>query len=351
MATVSEVDNTDQGQAFLDDAHRRVEEAEQRRERELEFQESRQKQQEELQEAIRNSEQVRALESENTKLQHVVNSLNTDNNQLRSRLHGKKGPGALEWATLGWALMLILFTVGAFWFGVYNGYEARHLIDLEELRYDIYYETLGLPTNSSYEELKVRWQQLIRDSHPDKNPDADPARYTNIGVAYEVLQHHLQPPRQDVHIDTDTVLSFEPFYDTLTLAPTATCSDAAKAYMTTVKDCQAGDLPQHRCNNAEIAWHVLKAKLCPAKAPHSVENTRVTELEKQVLELSDTIHKLRTVHRPAVVHREEKYPVLLQSPALVPAGVQALTIRVTKNFLKSDFFLWLRSLFHRPRHH
>lgn len=52
-----------------------------------------------------------------------------------------------------------------------------------------YYEVLGVARDASQEEIKRRFRQLARDTHPDANPD-DPAaeeRFRHIAEAYEVL--------------------------------------------------------------------------------------------------------------------------------------------------------------------
>ena len=52
-----------------------------------------------------------------------------------------------------------------------------------------YYELLGVSRDANQEEIKKRFRQLARDTHPDANPD-DPAaeeRFREIAQAYEVL--------------------------------------------------------------------------------------------------------------------------------------------------------------------
>jgi molecular chaperone DnaJ len=52
-----------------------------------------------------------------------------------------------------------------------------------------YYRTLGVERGASQEEIKKKFRQLARDTHPDANPD-DPeaeARFREIAEAYEVL--------------------------------------------------------------------------------------------------------------------------------------------------------------------
>jgi len=52
-----------------------------------------------------------------------------------------------------------------------------------------YYETLGVPVDASFDDIKKAYRRLAIKHHPDKNPD-DPtaaARFTLIGIAYQTL--------------------------------------------------------------------------------------------------------------------------------------------------------------------
>jgi molecular chaperone DnaJ len=50
-----------------------------------------------------------------------------------------------------------------------------------------YYAILGVPNTSTEKEIKKRYYKLSFDSHPDRNKDIDPAIFTELTEAYNVL--------------------------------------------------------------------------------------------------------------------------------------------------------------------
>lgn len=49
------------------------------------------------------------------------------------------------------------------------------------------YELLDIPRSASLEEVKKRYRELAREMHPDRNPNADEARWKKISEAYATL--------------------------------------------------------------------------------------------------------------------------------------------------------------------
>lgn len=70
------------------------------------------------------------------------------------------------------------------------------------------YAVLGVPPNSSFEEVTLAYRRLARLHHPDRNP-GDPqaaARFTQVRQAYEQLRSGQSRP-QDVVFDFEDLLS------------------------------------------------------------------------------------------------------------------------------------------------
>ncbi len=62
-----------------------------------------------------------------------------------------------------------------------------------------YYQVLGVPRDASAEDIKKRFRQLARETHPDANPDDPTAeeRFREIAEAYEVLSDPERRARYD----------------------------------------------------------------------------------------------------------------------------------------------------------
>jgi curved DNA-binding protein len=57
------------------------------------------------------------------------------------------------------------------------------------MKFEDYYQTLGVPREASADDIKHAYRRLARKYHPDlnKEPDAE-ARFKELGEAYEVLK-------------------------------------------------------------------------------------------------------------------------------------------------------------------
>ncbi len=57
------------------------------------------------------------------------------------------------------------------------------------VKFQDYYQTLGLQRNASADEIKRAYRKLAQKFHPDRNQDADASeKFSQIGEAYEVLK-------------------------------------------------------------------------------------------------------------------------------------------------------------------
>jgi curved DNA-binding protein len=66
------------------------------------------------------------------------------------------------------------------------------------VKYQDYYETLGVPRNASQEQIQTAYRKLARKYHPDINKSSDAEdRFKRIGEAYEVLQDPEKRKRYD----------------------------------------------------------------------------------------------------------------------------------------------------------
>lgn len=50
------------------------------------------------------------------------------------------------------------------------------------------YETLGVTSDASEEQIATAYRRLAREHHPDTNPEAEPGRFSGIADAYDVLR-------------------------------------------------------------------------------------------------------------------------------------------------------------------
>ena len=76
-----------------------------------------------------------------------------------------------------------------------------------------HYETLGVPSDATDEEIKRAYRKLARSHHPDANPD-DPeseTRFKLIAAAYEVLGDHERRARYDRYGTDDPAAAANPF--------------------------------------------------------------------------------------------------------------------------------------------
>ncbi len=64
-----------------------------------------------------------------------------------------------------------------------------------------YYNILGVKKNSTMDEIKSKYRELAKKSHPDKNIDKDSARMVMINRAYEVLSNKLLRKEYDEYLD------------------------------------------------------------------------------------------------------------------------------------------------------
>ena len=50
-----------------------------------------------------------------------------------------------------------------------------------------YYKILGIPKTSKISDIKKKYYQLARESHPDQNPNADQDKFKRVTNAYTIL--------------------------------------------------------------------------------------------------------------------------------------------------------------------
>ena len=66
---------------------------------------------------------------------------------------------------------------------------------------DEYYNILDVKRNATMDEIKSKYRELAKKSHPDKNIDSDSARMVMINRAYEVLSNKLLRKEYDEYLD------------------------------------------------------------------------------------------------------------------------------------------------------
>ena len=66
------------------------------------------------------------------------------------------------------------------------------------LRIGAFYEILGVPPDCSLETARKSYYQLAKAYHPDKNPDADRAKFALINRAFEVIKDPESRRRYDL---------------------------------------------------------------------------------------------------------------------------------------------------------
>ncbi len=95
-----------------------------------------------------------------------------------------------------------------------------------------YYETLNVPINASFEEIKVSFRRLARQFHPDLNPDNPQAagKFQEIHKAYEVLSDPQQRTWYDQKIAPSQTTS----------PPTSSSSKAQEFYVKGVQKALIG---------------------------------------------------------------------------------------------------------------
>ena len=66
---------------------------------------------------------------------------------------------------------------------------------------DEYYNILGVKKNATMSEIKSKYRELAKKSHPDKNIDNSSAHMVMINRAYEVLSNKLLRKEYDEYLD------------------------------------------------------------------------------------------------------------------------------------------------------
>ena len=65
-----------------------------------------------------------------------------------------------------------------------------------------YYKILGIPKNATQNEIKNQFRRLVKEWHPDKNPDLKTKeKMTEINMAYEVLSDKERRNNYDKYFD------------------------------------------------------------------------------------------------------------------------------------------------------
>jgi hypothetical protein len=88
------------------------------------------------------------------------------------------------------------------------------------------YTTLGVPPGTPFDEIKLVYRRLVRDLHPDVNPEAR-ERFDAVQAAFESLRARNTSSRR--MLQAETVVDSPPYFTPRSCPATATAPDAQES--------------------------------------------------------------------------------------------------------------------------